>query len=188
MTSTTAQRPCHCCPRASWGPGCIPDPPHPLCGWHSTRSALPAPPSSPQTLACHPPPLSGLLVLIWAHRLLLFLKGSPASLALPLPAPTDTLCTSTHNHTPACTLSLLPHTPALAHLHEACGILSPRPGIEPATPVLEGKVLTTGLPGKSLYFLIYSPCFLPPPPSKAASENSQRVYSTAPLMEIRGRK
>ena len=31
---------------------------------------------------------------------------------------------------------------------EACGILTPRPGIEPAPPALEGEVLTTGLPGK----------------------------------------
>ena len=33
--------------------------------------------------------------------------------------------------------------------HEACGILATRPGIEPTPPALEGKVLTTGLPGKS---------------------------------------
>ncbi|XP_060140769.1 RNA-binding protein 38 isoform X2 [Globicephala melas] len=33
---------------------------------------------------------------------------------------------------------------------EACGILVPRPGIEPAPPALEGKVPTTGPPGKSL--------------------------------------
>ena len=33
---------------------------------------------------------------------------------------------------------------------EACGILAPRPGIEPAPPALEGEVLTTGPPGKSL--------------------------------------
>ena len=32
---------------------------------------------------------------------------------------------------------------------EACGILAPWPGIEPAPPALEGRVLTTGLPGKS---------------------------------------
>ena len=32
--------------------------------------------------------------------------------------------------------------------HEACGILAPRPGIEPALPAVEGEVLTTGLPGK----------------------------------------
>ena len=31
---------------------------------------------------------------------------------------------------------------------EACGILAPRSGIEPAPPALEGKVLTIGLPGK----------------------------------------
>ena len=33
---------------------------------------------------------------------------------------------------------------------EACGILVPRPGIEPTPPALEGEVLTTGKPGKSL--------------------------------------
>ena len=33
--------------------------------------------------------------------------------------------------------------------HEACGILAPRPGIESIPPALEGKVLTTGPPGKS---------------------------------------
>ena len=39
--------------------------------------------------------------------------------------------------------------------HEACGILTPWAGIEPAPPALKGKVLTTGPPGKSLnvYFL-----------------------------------
>ena len=38
----------------------------------------------------------------------------------------------------------------------ACGILVPRPGIEPASPALEGGFLTTGPPGKSpelLFFL-----------------------------------
>ena len=35
--------------------------------------------------------------------------------------------------------------------HKACGILAPRPGIEPTPPALEGKFLTTGLPGKSLF-------------------------------------
>ena len=34
--------------------------------------------------------------------------------------------------------------------HNACGILAPQPGIEPAPPALEGEVLTTGPPGKSL--------------------------------------
>ena len=35
---------------------------------------------------------------------------------------------------------------------EACGILAPHPGIKPAPPALEGKVLPTGPPGKSQYF------------------------------------
>ena len=39
--------------------------------------------------------------------------------------------------------------------HEACGILALWPGIEPTTPALEGKVLTTGLPGKSPELLLF---------------------------------
>ena len=38
---------------------------------------------------------------------------------------------------------------------EACGILAPQPGIEPAPPALEGKILTTGPPGKSPKLLEY---------------------------------
>ena len=38
--------------------------------------------------------------------------------------------------------------------HKACGILVPQPGIKPATPALEGKVLTTGPPGKSLFLAL----------------------------------
>ena len=38
---------------------------------------------------------------------------------------------------------------------KACGILAPQPGVEPAPPALEGKVLTTGPPGKSLSYLIF---------------------------------
>ena len=40
---------------------------------------------------------------------------------------------------------------------EAYGILAPQPGIEPTASALEGKVLTTGSPGKSqenLHFLL----------------------------------
>ena len=40
--------------------------------------------------------------------------------------------------------------------HEACGILAPQPGIKPASPALEGEVLTTGPPGKSLCVLFLS--------------------------------
>ena len=40
---------------------------------------------------------------------------------------------------------------------EACGILAPGPGIEPAPPALEGEVLTAGPPGKVsvLFFLFF---------------------------------
>ena len=34
--------------------------------------------------------------------------------------------------------------------HETCRILASRPGIEPAPSVLEGQVITTGLPEESL--------------------------------------
>ena len=37
----------------------------------------------------------------------------------------------------------------------ACGILVPRPGIEPTSPVLEGGFLTTGPPGKSQHLISY---------------------------------
>nr|XP_058899965.1 interleukin-34 isoform X3 [Kogia breviceps] len=44
----------------------------------------------------------------------------------------------------------------------ACGILAPQPGIEPAPTALEGEVLTTGPPGKSLNQLLtssFSQCY-----------------------------
>ena len=45
----------------------------------------------------------------------------------------------------------------------ACGILVPQPGIEPASPALEDRFLTTGPPGKShvrgfIYLFIYFSC------------------------------
>ena len=40
--------------------------------------------------------------------------------------------------------------------HDACEILIPLPGTEPTCPALEGEVLTTGLPGKSLFLLFKS--------------------------------
>ena len=36
----------------------------------------------------------------------------------------------------------------------ACGLLSPQPGIKPVPPAMEGKVLTTGVLGKSQTFLM----------------------------------
>ena len=40
--------------------------------------------------------------------------------------------------------------------HEACRILAPPPGMESTPPALEGEVLTTGPPGKSL-ILVFLP-------------------------------
>ena len=39
--------------------------------------------------------------------------------------------------------------------HKACEILAPQPGFESTPPALEGKILTTGLPGKSFLALFY---------------------------------
>ena len=38
---------------------------------------------------------------------------------------------------------------------KACGILVPRPGINPSSPALEGRFLTTGPPGRSPNILRY---------------------------------
>ena len=47
--------------------------------------------------------------------------------------------------------------------HKACVNLAPRPGIEPALPALEGKILTTGwLPGKSQPLSWYMMCLVSP--------------------------
>ena len=43
------------------------------------------------------------------------------------------------------------------------GILAPWPGIEPAPSALEGEVLTSGPPGKSLVLFIYLFLFLATP-------------------------
>ena len=51
--------------------------------------------------------------------------------------------------------------------HNACGILAPPPGIQPAPPASEGEVSTPGLPGKSLkifknkIFKILNTCIFP---------------------------
>ena len=42
--------------------------------------------------------------------------------------------------------------------HKACEILAPQPWFKPSPPALEGELLTTGPPGKSLD----APSFLPP--------------------------
>ena len=39
-------------------------------------------------------------------------------------------------------------------VQEACGVLTPGTGIEPASSALESKVLTTELPGNSLFYNI----------------------------------
>ena len=57
--------------------------------------------------------------------------------------------------------SCLPQGLVVAHglsCSTACGILVSRPGIEPASPALQGRFLTTGKPGKSHWqiFLMFA--------------------------------
>ena len=40
--------------------------------------------------------------------------------------------------------------------HKACGIFAPHPGMEPTLTALEGKVLTTRLPEKSLSIFFFT--------------------------------
>ena len=61
----------------------------------------------------------------------------------------------------------------------ACGILVPRPGIEPVSPALEGGFLPTGPPGKSLY--VFFMCFFLYVGIKGISLGGMRVA-------IRGKK
>ena len=42
----------------------------------------------------------------------------------------------------------------------ACGILVPQPGMEPMSPALEGRFLTTGPPGKSLEYFFFKSDFI----------------------------
>ena len=39
--------------------------------------------------------------------------------------------------------------------HKACGILAPHPRMEPTVTALEGKILTAGLPEKSLSIFFF---------------------------------
>ena len=55
--------------------------------------------------------------------------------------------------------------------HEVCGNLTPQTEIKPNPPALEGEVLITGLPKKSLFFfkcilLIDVSCYMTPPHKK----------------------
>ena len=54
---------------------------------------------------------------------------------------------------------------------EACGILVPRPRIEPESPALEGRFLITGPPGESLL-----PCFEGTYPLRGSEQRWMGVY------------
>ena len=53
---------------------------------------------------------------------------------------------------PRCALDWVWHVDALRLGRQACGIFVPQPGIKLSSPALQGRFLTTGLPGKSLSF------------------------------------
>ena len=80
-------------------------------------------------------------------------------------------CTGSRGHG----LCSLRHTGSLGEVRgltcpTTCGILVPRPGIEPASPALEGGFFTTGPPGKSLAQLFLDD-FLP----SCLSESPRRI-------------
>ena len=114
----------HTCPGGS---SCRNDPPR-----HSSSFAIAnmaAPPGQ-----C---PIQGPVHVLWSHPSLLVLES---------------LCSLT-NFFFKSLLSLLQHCFYFMFWffgHEVCGILSPQPGLEPMPPALEGEVLTTGPPGRSL--------------------------------------
>ena len=59
----------------------------------------------------------------------------------------------------SCGVQALGHVGSVVVAHRlscpvACGILVPRPGIEPTSPALEGRFFTAGPPGKSLFFML----------------------------------
>ena len=61
---------------------------------------------------------------------------------------------------------------------KACGLLAPQPGIKLAPPPLEGKVWTTGLPGKSLLFSFLIALYILP---SHLTTFSKKPRLTAPL-------
>ena len=65
----------------------------------------------------------------------------------------------------------------------ACGILVPQPGIEPASPALEGGFLTTRPPGKSLFdFLIWTHSLLLVPVTDFWSPHEMGATSRKPIL------
>ena len=82
-----------------------------------------------------------LFIYFWLHRVLVVAQGLVSSCGTQAPEQAGSVVG-------ACGLSC-PVT---------CGILVPRPGMEPTCPLLEGGFLTTGPPGKSLNSILS--CFL----------------------------
>ena len=70
----------------------------------------------------------------------------------------------------------------------ACGILVPRPGMEPASPALEGGFFTTGPPGKSPHRLLndssYCPHGLSPQLSKSTPSPVSHPHSSKLRAEV----
>jgi len=52
-----------------------------------------------------------------------------------------------------CVTTLLLFSVLVFWPHKACGVFTPQPGIKPTPLALEGEVLTTGQPWKSLQYI-----------------------------------
>ena len=64
--------------------------------------------------------------------------------------------------------------------HEACGILAPQSGFEPAPPALEGTISTTRTPGKSSKTGIFFNMFLYPSEKCLIKETSNFISMNYP--------
>ena len=69
---------------------------------------------------------------------------------------------------------------------KACRILAPRPEIEPVLPALEGKVLTTGPPGKSLGAFIIIGWIKYQLPQGTNHEKAKLFFLTWVYQKVRG--
>ena len=67
---------------------------------------------------------------------------------------------------------------------EACGILAPQLEIKPESPACEGKILTTGLPGKSYFIFLSLIFYLPGGGRKTCRNGSVLALSGAPVVIV----
>ena len=86
---------------------------------------------------------------VWHTDFSLVVHGLLSTCGAWAPERMDSVVCSTLTHSLRCTSSVV--VACGLSCPRAYGILVPQPGIEPVSPALEGRFLTTGPPGKSLF-------------------------------------